>query len=183
MPACESVKLREHADRVERDQPVDLRVGDDEHDDRRDREEDDAVREHEPVPALGELARHEVVLGVEAREPREVGEARVRGEHEDEHRAGLQPVEEHVADGAAAVHEPADLADDGRRAALVRASRARAPRGPTGRGTSRRACVPMITSVMRAFFHDGSLNAGTPLEIASTPVTAAPPDANACSTT
>jgi hypothetical protein len=41
----------------------------------------------------------------------------------------------------------------------------------------------MITSVIRAFFHEGSLNAGTPFEIASTPVTAAPPDANACRTT
>ena len=43
--------------------------------------------------------------------------------------------------------------------------------------------APMITSVIRAFFHSGSRNAGTPFEIASTPVTAAPPDANACSTT
>ncbi len=42
---------------------------------------------------------------------------------------------------------------------------------------------PMMTSVVRAFFHAGSLNAGTPLEIASTPVTAAPPEAKACSTT
>ena len=41
----------------------------------------------------------------------------------------------------------------------------------------------MITSVVRAFFHAGSWNAGTPFEIASTPVTAAPPDANAWSTT
>ena len=37
----------------------------------------------------------------------------------------------------------------------------------------------MITSVVRAFFHAGSRNAGTPFEIASTPVTAAPPEANA----
>ena len=41
----------------------------------------------------------------------------------------------------------------------------------------------MITRVVRAFFHAGSLNAGTPLEMASTPVTAAPPEAKACSTT
>ena len=40
----------------------------------------------------------------------------------------------------------------------------------------------MMTRVCRAFFHAGSWNAGTPLEIASTPVTAAPPDANAWST-
>ena len=41
----------------------------------------------------------------------------------------------------------------------------------------------MITSVSRAFFQAGSLKAGTPLEIASTPVTAAPPDPNDFSTT
>ena len=35
-------------------------------------------------------------------------------------------------------------------------------------------------SVVRAFFHSGGLNAGTPFEIASTPVTAAPPEAKAC---
>ena len=40
----------------------------------------------------------------------------------------------------------------------------------------------MITSVCRAFFQAGCLNAGTPLEIASTPVTAAPPEAKAWST-
>ena len=40
----------------------------------------------------------------------------------------------------------------------------------------------MITSVLRAFFHAGGRNAGTPLEIASTPVTAAPPEPNALST-
>ena len=34
-------------------------------------------------------------------------------------------------------------------------------------------------SVVRAFFHSTGLNAGTPFETASTPVTAAPPDANA----
>ena len=34
----------------------------------------------------------------------------------------------------------------------------------------------MSTSVWRACFHAGSWNAGTPLEMASTPVTAAPPD-------
>ena len=43
--------------------------------------------------------------------------------------------------------------------------------------------APMITSALRAFFHSGLWNAVTPLEMASTPVTAEPPDANACSTT
>ena len=41
--------------------------------------------------------------------------------------------------------------------------------------------APMTISVERAFFHSGFLNAGTPLEIASTPVMAAPPDAKAWS--
>ena len=41
----------------------------------------------------------------------------------------------------------------------------------------------MTTSVERAFFHSGRRKAGTPLEIASTPVTAAPPDAKARRTT
>ena len=40
----------------------------------------------------------------------------------------------------------------------------------------------MITSVCRALRHSGLRNAGTPFEIASTPVTAAPPEANAWST-
>ena len=38
---------------------------------------------------------------------------------------------------------------------------------------------PIHMSVERAFFHSGGLNAGTPLEIASTPVMAAPPEAKA----
>ena len=38
---------------------------------------------------------------------------------------------------------------------------------------------PMITRVVRAFFHSGFLNAGTPFEIASIPVIAVQPDANA----
>ena len=42
---------------------------------------------------------------------------------------------------------------------------------------------PMMNSALRAFSHSGFLNAVTPFEIASTPVTAAPPEANACSTT
>ncbi len=40
--------------------------------------------------------------------------------------------------------------------------------------------LPIHISVVRAFRHSGGLKAGTPLEIASTPVTAAPPEANAC---
>ena len=38
----------------------------------------------------------------------------------------------------------------------------------------------MMTSVWRACFHSTGLKAGTPLEMASTPVMAAPPEAKAC---
>ena len=41
----------------------------------------------------------------------------------------------------------------------------------------------MTTRVWRACFHAGSRKAGTPLEIASTPVTAEPPEANALAST
>ena len=40
--------------------------------------------------------------------------------------------------------------------------------------------MAMITSVWRACFHSTGLKAGTPLEMASTPVMAAPPEAKAC---
>jgi hypothetical protein len=52
-------------------------------------------------------------------------------------------------------------------------ARADSPRNITARP------APMITSVWRAFLQAGSWKAGTPFEMASTPVTAAPPDANA----
>ncbi len=41
----------------------------------------------------------------------------------------------------------------------------------------------MSTRVWRACFHAGSRNAGTPLEMASTPVTAEPPEAKALAST
>ena len=41
----------------------------------------------------------------------------------------------------------------------------------------------MSTRVWRAFRHAGRRKAGTPFEMASTPVTAAPPEAKACRTT
>ena len=100
---------REHADGVERDQAIDLGPGEQEQDDRRHGQEDDAVREHEAVSPLRELARHEVVAGVERRQTGEVGEARVGGEHQDQHRARLQSEVEQPAQRAPAVHEVPDL--------------------------------------------------------------------------
>ena len=175
-------EAREHADRVEADEVVDLGVGDDDEHGRRDGEEDDPVREDEPVAALGELARHEVVARVEAREAREVGEAGVRGEDQDERGAGLQ---HEVQDGSEAptFRRPASPICEmtvgvpfANGATCILAARIDRPRNITP------SVEPMITSVSRAFFHSGTWNAGTPFEIASTPVTAAPPFANAVST-
>ena len=49
------------------------------------------------------------------------------------------------------------------------------------RNIDRRAARPASARTLRAFFHSTGLNAGTPLEIASTPVMAVEPPANACS--
>ncbi len=111
---------REHADRVQRDEALDLGAGDDQQHDRGDRQGDDAVAEHEAVAALGQLAGQEAVGRLERRQPREVGEAGVGGEDEDERRRRLQRVEQHVADHAVAEHEATDLGDDRRRAVLER---------------------------------------------------------------
>src|SRR5205807_3502509 len=48
--------------------------------------------------------------------------------------------------------------------------------------TMRARSAPMMVSVRRALRHSGGLNAGTPSLIASTPVSALEPDANACRT-
>ena len=61
-----------------------------------DGEEDDAVREHEPVAAVGELAGQEAVAGDDRRQPREVGVGGVGGEDEDGERGELRHPEQHV---------------------------------------------------------------------------------------
>jgi len=60
------------------------------------------LEKDEAVAPFGELPRHEVVAGMEAGQPREVGEARVGRQYQDQHRSGLQAVVEEVADGPAA---------------------------------------------------------------------------------
>ena len=83
----------EHADGVHADEDVQLGIGSDEERLGGDGEDDDPVREHEPVAAAGELAGQEGVLGDEAREVREAVEARVAAGPEDEHRRRLHEVE------------------------------------------------------------------------------------------
>ena len=61
----------EDADRVERDQRVDVRADRQQQRERRDGQHDDAVAERQPVPASGQLPRQEGVLGDEAGQERE----------------------------------------------------------------------------------------------------------------
>ena len=68
---------------------------------------------------LGELPGHEVVAGMEAGQAREVREAGIGREDQDEHRPGLQAVVEEVAERAAAEDDLADLGDHRRGALLV----------------------------------------------------------------
>ena len=72
-------------------------------------QDDDPVREREPVAAQGELARHVPVARKDREQPRERVEARVRGEEEQQRGERLEQVEEE----AVAVHRPGDLGDDG----------------------------------------------------------------------
>ena len=80
----------EDSERVQRDHARDARTEDDDHDARGGSERDDPVREHEAMTTLRQLARHERVAGVEAREPREIGERRVGREDQDQCRGDSQ---------------------------------------------------------------------------------------------
>ena len=83
---------QEHPQRVERDQRVRVPLEEHQEPDRHERQDHDAVREGEPVAAVRELARDEPVPGEERGEPREVREARVGGQDEDQHRHALDQV-------------------------------------------------------------------------------------------
>ena len=170
----------EHADGVERDQLGDVGLEDDHGDGGDDGQGDDAVGEHQPVAALGELLGQEPVVGGEAGQPGEVGEAGVGRQHQDEHGGAQGEHVEDVAERRRAVDGLGDLGDD--RLAVAgdhvhlggqpgdaeehdAEQRAHDHRGSRGRASTRRG-----------------LKAGTPLEMASTPVMAAPPEAKAWST-
>ena len=107
-----------HAQGVQRDHRRD--AGAEEHDDqaRPGGQTDDAAREHELVPSLGELARHERVVGMEARQAGEVRERGIRGEDQDQRGRDLQQEEQEVAGRSRPVDGLPDLRQDG--LALVR---------------------------------------------------------------
>ena len=117
-PGLRQGERREHAKRVERDHRRDARPEDDDHQAGRRGQRHDAVREDQSVPALRELARHEGVAGVEAGQPREVGERRVGRQDQDQRRADLEHEEEEPPHRAGAVDGLRDARQD--RLALVR---------------------------------------------------------------
>ena len=90
----------EDADRIERDQVVDVTAGRQDQRDRRRGQHHDAVREGQPVAALGQPARQIAVRGNEVGEEREAVERRVRAGVEDQHRRQLDRQEREMTDEA-----------------------------------------------------------------------------------
>ena len=100
MPGLRQRERREHADDVELDQPRELGVVHVDQQAGEARQDQHAVGEDEPVPAVAELRGHEPVAREDRRQAREVLERRVGREHEDPCREDLQqdehePVAEH----------------------------------------------------------------------------------------
>ena len=106
-PRLAQREREEDAEDVELDQPGDVGVEGDDQKRRDQREENDPVREHEAVAAVGELVREVVVAPEQGGEHREAVEGGVRGEDQDRRRERLQQVERR---GVAERGEP-DLAD------------------------------------------------------------------------
>ena len=109
----------EHADRVERHQVVDVRPDREDERQRYDGQHDDAVGEHQPVPALHQPAGQERVLGHEAGQERETVEAGVAPGEQDQRGRELDEVEQDAA-GPAAEDEVRLLGQHGRRPVRVR---------------------------------------------------------------
>ena len=180
MPALRQRERREHADGVERDEV------------RRRSAPNTTVSSvasaaSTMMPLANTRRRPRLVSGVgrkwssrvEAGEAREVGERRVGREHQDQHRHRLDEEERDVAQRRRCRRWRGSIW-------LITVSlvlgigcsfhaRKEMPRNMTPSST------PSQASTRRAFFHSTGLNAGTPLEIASTPVIAVEPPANACS--
>ena len=172
MPAWREREGREDADGVQRDQGVgDAAEGDDAARGRARRGSRIAVREHQAVAPVRELAGQVAVAGDDRREAREVGVGRVGGQ-----RRGW----------------PRWRTAGSRRAARRRTRAGPSARAPSrrGSGTGCRWCARSETpkksvaeddrhprrACCAAFFDSGVRNAGTPSEIASTPVRATAPD-------
>src|SRR4029434_7794435 len=84
----------EHPHGVQGDEGV--RLATEEHDEKRGEttEDEDAVREHEPVALRDELAWRVAIAREQAGQAGEVGERRIRGQYQDEHGRALDEVVE-----------------------------------------------------------------------------------------
>ena len=163
----------EHPDRVQRDQVVGLGVDRDQQQRRRDRQREDPDPVDRLLGAQVEDVRQAVVLGQQAHQHRQAAEAGVR--REPEHRGDREVG--HVERPAGPERAGGQLGQDGDAAA-------RHARGGRGSGRPARPASPRAARRARSRSAArsrtvGSRNAGTPLEIASTPVTAEQPAANA----
>ena len=96
-PELRQRERREHADDVQLDQLVQVRVEPDYQDDRQPGQDHDPVREHKPVAQVPELTGDEVVLGQDGQQPREALERRVRRQHQDQRGEHLDQVEPRAA--------------------------------------------------------------------------------------
>ena len=176
MPAPAIVKPVKTPTAYTRDEDVQSGLGPDEQQFHRDDgEDDDPVREHEPVPAAGELARQERVLGHEAREVGKSVEARVAPRLEDQHRRALDEVVAELPDEGRSEDVPRLLGEHRRAADQIRhgvgdvTPAAKRPRRALPR------MIAMMTSTRRAFRPSGGRKLETPFEIASRPVNDDPP--------
>ena len=86
MPAWESVKREEDADRVERDEAGDAGVEEPDQERGDQGQHRDPAGEHEAAAPVGELARQVPVRGLQGREPRELGVGGVGGHRQDQRR-------------------------------------------------------------------------------------------------
>ena len=172
----------EHPDDVELDQRGDLGAEGDDERDRGESQEQDAVGERQPVTAGVQLPRQETVLGQNRSQHREAVERRVGRQHQDQRgdtRDEEQPERKVVEDRRRPTARSRSSA--GSRAARRPVARVAAPR--SGRRSAlasmimpmnkRTAIRPSSADVVAALRDLGFRNAGTPLLIASTPVSAA----------
>jgi hypothetical protein len=110
----------EHADRVQRDQVVDVGVLDDQQRDRDDGQQDDRVGEHQPVPALEQPPGQERVARHVAGQEREAVEAGIAAGVQDEHGRELEQVEEGLSGEPVPEDELGLLREHGRVAGQMR---------------------------------------------------------------
>ena len=164
----------EDADRVERDEAGDARVEDPDQERGHEGEDRDPPREDEAAAAVGELPGQVPVRRLQRGQPGKAGVGGVRGHGEDQRR---RPDRGEVERPPPVEGRAGDLRDH----RLVLGGHGADPAGEEAdrRGTGQPRIPDIQSSVIPALRLRGSLNAGMPFEIASTPVSAVVPLENA----